>query len=345
VLYGTAPTFLALLLAVAVSFCVAAFLAGWLVARFLGAEPAEERSLMFGLGMNNNGTGMVLASAALGDHALVLLLIVCYNLVQHLVAGGVDYAFVRRPAPAPEADEAPLSWRQALRPVLSSSFILVTALVLANAGASYWNIRLMASNHRRVVRTQEVLRLLQGTLLLLRDAETVQRDYLLSGDARYLTAYQAAQDQVWQKLRQLARHTRDDPEQQERVRTLEGRVGERFAELGAMIALRRDHGLAAAGKAVLADRDKEGMGAVREVMDDIEEHEESRLEQRTAESDARVARALGTVVLMSVVLLVYTFVRRLGSVQKRARLLAGPQFVRVDGANGVATADRVAPPR
>jgi len=50
---------------------------------------------MFGLGMNNNGTGLVLASLALADHPRVLLPILFYNLVQHLVAGGVDFALIR----------------------------------------------------------------------------------------------------------------------------------------------------------------------------------------------------------------------------------------------------------
>ena len=51
---------------------------------------------MFGLGMNNNGTGLVLASMALADHPQVLLPIIFYNLVQHLVAGMVDYLLCDR---------------------------------------------------------------------------------------------------------------------------------------------------------------------------------------------------------------------------------------------------------
>ncbi len=50
---------------------------------------------MFGLGRNNNGTGLVLASIALGSQPLVMLPTIVYNLVQHLIAGGVD-ALLRR---------------------------------------------------------------------------------------------------------------------------------------------------------------------------------------------------------------------------------------------------------
>ncbi len=54
---------------------------------------------MFGLGMNNNGTGLVLASMALANYPRVLLPIIFYNLVQHLIAGVVDFRMGRTPPP------------------------------------------------------------------------------------------------------------------------------------------------------------------------------------------------------------------------------------------------------
>ncbi len=48
--------------------------------------------------MNNNGTGLVLPTMALADHPQVMLPIIFYNLVQHLVAGGIDRVLSRRPA-------------------------------------------------------------------------------------------------------------------------------------------------------------------------------------------------------------------------------------------------------
>jgi BASS family bile acid:Na+ symporter len=315
------PAFLALLTGIAVTFCVAAFFAGWLVARLMRADPGETRALLFGLGMNNNGTGMVLASQARLPWQ-VQVLIVCYNLVQHLVAGGVDFALARRPArPSPDAEPGAdrLPWSLALRPFLSFSFMLVAGLVLANAGASYWNIHLLAANHRRVARTHEVQVALRETLSLLREAETAQRDYLLTGYPQSLTPYDAAFKRIQQRLRLIQRKTRDNPEQHDRVGLLEERVAERKRELDAVIVVRKDQGFEAARQAVLKDREREGLISLRQVLDDMEEHEEMRLEQRTRESDARVSRALATVVLLSCVVLVYTFLRRLGSVQKRAR--------------------------
>jgi BASS family bile acid:Na+ symporter len=90
----TAPDwdFLGLVLAVTALMCAGAFVTGWLVPRAFHADRADRTALMFGLGMNNNGTGLVLASAALSDHPRVLLPIIFYNLVQQIVAGMVDRA-------------------------------------------------------------------------------------------------------------------------------------------------------------------------------------------------------------------------------------------------------------
>ena len=71
--------------------CILAFYAGYIIAGQLGSPPPEKYSLMFGLGMNNNGTGLVLASLSLADHPSIMLPIICYNLIQHLVAGYVDH--------------------------------------------------------------------------------------------------------------------------------------------------------------------------------------------------------------------------------------------------------------
>jgi BASS family bile acid:Na+ symporter len=87
--------FLFVILAIVLSLCVITFTVGWWLARLLKADLPQRTSLMFGLGMNNNGTGLVLASLALADHPRVLLPIIFYNLVQHLVAGAAVVVLAR----------------------------------------------------------------------------------------------------------------------------------------------------------------------------------------------------------------------------------------------------------
>lgn len=82
--------FLIATLLIVVGLCALTFSTGWLIARLMRTDRDQRTALMFGLGMNNNGTGLVMASLTLADHPLVLLPIIFYNLVQHLVAGTVD---------------------------------------------------------------------------------------------------------------------------------------------------------------------------------------------------------------------------------------------------------------
>lgn len=79
-----------------VALCAAAFASGWWLARLLKLEERQTASLLFGLGLNNNGTGLVLAGMALPEHPEAMLPIIFYNLVQHLVAGGADFMLSRR---------------------------------------------------------------------------------------------------------------------------------------------------------------------------------------------------------------------------------------------------------
>jgi len=86
----TDPDFVVIMLIVVILLCFVMFAVGYLVSRAFGADRAGTASLMFGLGMNNNGAGLVLASMTLSDHPGVMLPIISYNLIQHFVASLVD---------------------------------------------------------------------------------------------------------------------------------------------------------------------------------------------------------------------------------------------------------------
>jgi BASS family bile acid:Na+ symporter len=88
--------FLAITFAITTGLCLALFAAGYGLSRLFKLNRAEGVSLMFGLGMNNNGTGLVLASLALSAYPNIMVPIIFYNLVQHIVAGTVQEVMSRR---------------------------------------------------------------------------------------------------------------------------------------------------------------------------------------------------------------------------------------------------------
>lgn len=81
--------FLAVTLGITAGLCLTAFAAAYWLSCLFKTDQADRVSLMYGLGMNNNGTGLVLASLALASFPRVMVPIILYNLVQHLMAGSV----------------------------------------------------------------------------------------------------------------------------------------------------------------------------------------------------------------------------------------------------------------
>ncbi|WP_085773878.1 bile acid:sodium symporter family protein [Methylocystis bryophila] len=98
--------YLAVMVGVVVALCFSMFAAGYLLSRAFRTERAAMASLMFGLGMNNNGAGLVLASLELTDHPGVMLPIICYNLVQHFGASLADRLIARGGFSRPHEERA-----------------------------------------------------------------------------------------------------------------------------------------------------------------------------------------------------------------------------------------------
>jgi BASS family bile acid:Na+ symporter len=90
--------FLAVTLIITTGLCLTAFAVGYWLSRRFGLDQAEAIALMYGLGMNNNGTGLVIASLTLANYPRVMVPIIFYNLVQHLVAGTVHEVMRKTPA-------------------------------------------------------------------------------------------------------------------------------------------------------------------------------------------------------------------------------------------------------
>jgi BASS family bile acid:Na+ symporter len=104
--------FLAVILVATVTLCVTAFSAGWWLGRLFGADRPRRTALMFGLGMSNNGSGLVLAGMAMAAYPRVMLPILVYNLVQHLVAGAAALLLARTGASRPSLVKAPVLERE-----------------------------------------------------------------------------------------------------------------------------------------------------------------------------------------------------------------------------------------
>jgi len=87
--------FLGVMLIIVLAMCCVGFAAGAWIGRALKADFPQRASLMFGLGMTNNGTGLVVAAGALAHLPEVMVPIIFYNLVQHIVAAFADHFYLK----------------------------------------------------------------------------------------------------------------------------------------------------------------------------------------------------------------------------------------------------------
>src|SRR5262249_51517714 len=125
---------------------------------------------------------------------------------------------------------------------IAAGYGLALAALLAIGALCYRSTARLIANEREVAHTHEVLDDLQTILSLLKDAETGQRGYLLTGAKRYLEPYTEARSRVLEVYRDLRTRTRNNPEQQGRLSALKPLIDAKLKELQQTIELRRDRG-------------------------------------------------------------------------------------------------------
>lgn len=155
-----------------------------------------------------------------------------------------------------------------------AGFGILVLVLIAGIVATRRQLAVQSDAQFWVAHTREVLFELETTESLLKDAETGQRGYLLTGDVRYLEPYNTALTQFSPHLTSLARLTKDNPRQVAAVAELRGLAGEKLAELQQTVDLYRQGKQEDARKVVLSDRGKEIMDRVRGVIGGMRSEEE-----------------------------------------------------------------------
>src|SRR6202022_275972 len=111
---------------------------------------------------------------------------------------------------------------------------------------SYRNITGLMDKGRWVTHTHEVLNGVENLLSLMKDAETGQRGYIITGQQSYLEPFNQATGKIHQQVSELRRLTADNPNQQEAIAALEPLIVSKLSELRQTIDLRKRQGFEAA---------------------------------------------------------------------------------------------------
>jgi PAS domain S-box-containing protein len=205
--------------------------------------------------------------------------------------------------------------KQSLTPQITAGIGMVVALLIFNAATSYRNTLKLIENEQWVSHTHEVLTELEATLSTLKDAETGQRGYLLTGEERYLEPYNSAIARINQQVVGLQQLTADNKRQQQRLRDLKIAIGSKLADLERTLNVRRKQNLAAAVRQIKTGRGKQLMEDIRQQIAVMTAEETQLLQQRARESKKSANLTILTFTVASLVnfllmVLVYYLVKR-----------------------------------
>lgn len=114
----------------------------------------------------------------------------------------------------------------------TAAIALLVIALLVDAVLTLHNIREVATSVQWVSHTHEVLSQLEQVMSTLKDAETGQRGYLLTGERPYLEPYEQALPRLHGQLERLRALTIDNPPQTAHVLKLEQLAADRLAILG-----------------------------------------------------------------------------------------------------------------
>ena len=166
-------------------------------------------------------------------------------------------------------------------------FGVLIAIILLVGGLTWDRFSAARSARELSQHTYEVLVTLNDLGIAVRDAETGQRGYLLTGNDDYLSPYRSALGRVSFLQGELQRLTADNPLQQQRLRGLAPLLQRKLEELAQTVQLRRDVGFDAALRIVRADVGREFMKQIDATLMAMTRDEQALLTQRLAETDRR----------------------------------------------------------
>ncbi len=174
---------------------------------------------------------------------------------------------------------------------IAAGFALAFGLLVAVGVVAYRSIHTLTQTSYAVTHSHLVLEHLATTLSLMKDAETGQRGFIITGDDSYLAPYQSAVPEVTRILRELRDLTSDNQAQQRRIAEAEPLIAAKLAELARTIEMRRTVGVEQTTKFIQIGEGKKYMDDLRRVLSEMEHEERTLLQKRSDEVEVAASSA------------------------------------------------------
>jgi methyl-accepting chemotaxis protein len=191
---------------------------------------------------------------------------------------------------------------------IAAGFALSFLLLSAIGTVAYRSISVLTNTSHLVTQRHEVLEHVAEVLSVLKDAETGQRGYVITGEDSYLEPYNSAVANLPKILSELRELTSDSPSQQKHLDELASIIEAKLGELKRTVDTRRKSGFEETLKIVRTDEGKKYMDDARMVLGQMEREERELLKQRAEEVEASSAGAKTTIIYGTAFCLVFVMV-------------------------------------
>jgi methyl-accepting chemotaxis protein len=198
---------------------------------------------------------------------------------------------------------------------LAAGFLIAGLALVVVGVAGYRNAEQLVQHSRMVAHTHEVRAEIAATLAALTEAESAQRELVITGGEGLEGRFPIVQAKVDRTVARLRSLTANDPRQQARIQRLIPMVQARIAHLQELARLRKTQGFEGAQKLMLSGTGREIMDQIRALMGEMDQDELSRLAERTtvaeqSSADTRATILWGALIAVVLVGVVGTLIAR-----------------------------------
>jgi CHASE3 domain sensor protein len=159
-------------------------------------------------------------------------------------------------------------------------FSIAVAILCLDAGFVYKNFMHLDAQNDWVSHTYQVMNEIEGVVSEIKDIQSAQRGYIITGQYDYLTPYDIAQPKVKQHIATLEMLVADNAAQEERLRILKSEAEARIAIAAKIIAAFQREGQKQAFTLVKTGTGKKEMDQIRAVALEMIAEERHLLDRR-----------------------------------------------------------------
>jgi PAS domain S-box-containing protein len=160
-----------------------------------------------------------------------------------------------------------------------------------------WTLRQVDDSDSWVEHTREVIQSNRQLLSDLKDAESAERGYIITGDEKYLEGCRLYSADIAPVFTRLERLVSDNPLQRTRARDMMARIDRRMAVMNHALEERREHGFEAALAVVLSGNGRVETMGIRDVSQTIEDEEYRLLDERSRLRQHRMQAGLYSTII------------------------------------------------